>query len=67
VLREWWNKITGHDKYEAELETMTPAERAYVEETPEDRAADYATREHLGGGDPELRSEIEDEGRPLAP
>jgi hypothetical protein len=67
MLRRWWNKITGRDAHEAALETMTGQERRYAEQAPEDRAADYATSEHLSGGDPEIHSEIDDEGRPLAP
>ena len=31
---------------------MSPAERRFAEEPVENRQADLAAREHLGGGDP---------------
>ena len=31
---------------------MSPAERDFVEESVDDRKADAAAEEHLGGGDP---------------
>jgi hypothetical protein len=36
----------------AQEHAMSPDERRFAEESQEDRQADLAAREHLGGGDP---------------
>jgi hypothetical protein len=38
---------------------MSSGERRFVEESQEDRQADLAAREYLGGGNPDLHTETE--------
>ena len=38
---------------------MSPGERRFVEQSQEDRQADLAAREYLGGGNPDLDTETE--------
>jgi hypothetical protein len=55
VFRDLWNRIAQRRTARAvEEHGMSPAERRFAEQSPEDRQADLATREHLSGGDPHL-------------
>jgi len=62
VLRDLWKRITGREK-EAELasdwQAMTPEERAFENESVDDRAAELESEAHLGGFNPEREFEEE--------
>ena len=58
MLKERWNRLMGGKsatavEHEVEKEQMTPTERHDVEESVDDKKADAAAGEHLGGIDPE--------------
>ena len=44
---------------------MSGGEREFVERSQEDRQADWAAREHLGGADPSIHTETESPDRSL--
>jgi hypothetical protein len=50
---------------EAEAEQMSPAERRIVGESVEDRQADLAAEEHLGGFEPDRLLDDEDAPPPV--
>jgi hypothetical protein len=57
TLKERWNRLIGNHKaetieHEVEKEQMSPTERNVVEESIDDKKADLAAEEHLGGGGP---------------
>lgn len=62
TLKDRWNRLMGKSntaaangaavEHEIEVEQMTPAERHTVEESIDDKKADAAAAEHLGGIDP---------------
>ena len=53
MFRDVWNRILRRRTERAvEEHGMSPAERRFAEEPVENRQADLAAREHLGGGDP---------------
>jgi hypothetical protein len=57
VLRDLWNRWLGRSDEEAaerlsEEQQMSPGERAFIEERPEDRRDDVQTEAILGGVDP---------------
>jgi hypothetical protein len=47
------------DERAAQERSMSSGERRFVEESQEDRQADLAAREYLGGGNPDLHTETE--------
>jgi hypothetical protein len=54
MLKERWNRLMGGKsatavEHEVEKEQMSPAERHDVEESIDDKKADVAAAEHLGG------------------
>jgi hypothetical protein len=58
LLRDLWNRMRGrHLEHLAEEHAMSADERRYAERAPEDKQADWASIEHLGGGDPDLHVE----------
>lgn len=66
MLGALWNRLVGRRNEDAvrrdtEIEHMSPAERRFVEESAEDRQADLAVDERLGGIDP---ARLLDDGAP---
>ena len=58
MLKERWNRLMGAKsanavEHEVEKEQMTSTERHDVEESIDDKKADAAAAEHIGGIDPE--------------
>jgi hypothetical protein len=58
MLKERWNRLMGGKsatvvEHEVEKEQMSPVERHDVEESIDDKKADAAVGEHIGGIDPE--------------
>jgi hypothetical protein len=58
TLKERWNRLMGAKsattvEQEVEKEQMAPAERHDVEQSIDDKKADAAAGEHVGGIDPE--------------
>jgi ATP/maltotriose-dependent transcriptional regulator MalT len=57
VLGGLWSRLTKHRHDDAEeradeLQQMSPEERAFVEQSVENRQADLEAEAHLGGTDP---------------
>lgn len=68
VLRALWSQLARHRKAVAaargaEMQRRTPAERRFVDERFEDRQADTAAEEQLGGIDPARLLDSEDSPR----
>jgi hypothetical protein len=67
VLKQLWNRIAGGRRVDRAIAeaNMSPGERRFVEQSQEDRQADWAAREHLGGANPDLHIETERPDRAL--
>ncbi len=66
-MRTFWNRLVARRKADGterrdEYERRSPAERRFVDESVEDRTADAAAEEWLGGSDPQRL--LDNEGSP---